>query len=53
MEIDKQKNTHSQENLVVFSAATDSEIIIIQMLHGRGQIRNWTELSSLGQNCHL
>ena len=37
--INKRKNTHSQENLVVFSAATDSEIIIIQILHGKGHIK--------------
>ena len=45
----QRKKTHSQQNLVAFSAATDSEIIIIKILHGKGQIKNWTGLSSLGQ----
>ena len=30
----------SQQNLAVFSAATDSENIIIQILHRKGQIKN-------------
>ena len=45
----KRKNSNLQQNLEVFSAATDSEIIIIQILHGMEQIKNLTELSSLGQ----
>ena len=32
-----------------FSAATDSEHKIIQMLHRKGQNKIWTELSSIGQ----
>ena len=38
-ETKKRKNTNSQENLAVFLAATDSEIIIIQILHRKGQIK--------------
>ena len=48
-EINKLKSAYSQQKLAVFSAATDSEIIIIQILHGKGQLKIWTELSSLGQ----
>ena len=48
-EISKCKNAISQQNLAVFSAATDSEIIIIQIFHGKGQIKTWTELSASGQ----
>ena len=44
-ETKKQKNTNSQQNLAVFLAATDSEIIIIQILHRKGQIKK------NGQNC--
>ena len=33
------KNTNSQQNLVVFSAATDSENNIIQLLQRKGQIK--------------
>ena len=47
--MNKRKNTHFQQNLVVFSAATDAKIIIIQKLHGKRTNKNWTELSSLGQ----
>ena len=43
------KNANSQQNLAVFLAATDSKNIIIQILLGKGQIKIWTELSSLGQ----
>ena len=43
------KNANSQQNLAVFSAVTDSENIIIQILHVKGQIKIWTEMSSLGQ----
>ena len=43
------KTANSQQNPAVFSAATDSENVIIQILHGKGQIKKWTELSSLGQ----
>ena len=39
-EIDKRKHAHSQQNLAVFLAATDSENIIIQILDGKGQIKN-------------
>ena len=45
----KCKNAKSQQNLATFLAATDSEIIIIKILHGKGQIKKWIELSSLGQ----
>ena len=38
-EINKRKNADSQQNLAVFSAATDSENIINQILHGKGQIK--------------
>ena len=48
-EINKRKKANSQQNLAVFSAATDSENIIIQILHGKGQIKIWTEMSLLGQ----
>ena len=41
----QQKNADSQQILAVFSAATDSEIII-QILHGKGHVKFWTELSS-------
>ena len=34
-EINKRKNANSQQNLAVFWAATDSENIIIQILHGK------------------
>ena len=43
------KNANSEQNLADFLAATDSEIIIIQILHRKGQIKIWTEMSSLGQ----
>ena len=39
-EINKRKNANSQQNLAVFSAATDSENVMIQILHGKGQIKN-------------
>ena len=39
-EINKRKNANSQQNFAVLSAATDSEIIIIHILHGKGQIKN-------------
>ena len=38
--IKKRKKANSQQNLAVFSAATDSENIIIQILHEKGQIKN-------------
>ena len=40
---------NSKQNHAVFSAATDSEHKIIQILHRKGQKKMWTELSSLGQ----
>ena len=43
------KKANSQQNLAFFSAETDSGNIIIQILHGKGQIKIWTELSSLEQ----
>ena len=44
------KKTRLLSSLAVFSAATDSENIIIQIQHGKGHIKKiWTELSSLGQ----
>ena len=43
------KKVNSWQNLALFLAATDSENIIIQMLHGKGQTEIWTVLSSLGQ----
>ena len=43
------KNANSQQNIVIFLAATDSEKKIIQILHRKGQKNYWTKLSSLGQ----
>ena len=40
---------NSKQNLGGFSAATDSEHKIIQILNRKGQNKIWTELSSLGQ----
>ena len=40
---------NSKQNLAIFSAATDSEHKIIQILHRKGQNKIWTELTSLGQ----
>ena len=34
------KTANSQQNLAVFPAAIDSENIIIQILHRKGQIKN-------------
>ena len=39
-EINKRKIINSQQNLAVFSAAKDSENIIVQILHRKGQIKN-------------
>ena len=47
--MNKRKNTKSQQNLAVFLAATDSENIIIQILHGNGLIKIWPESPLLGQ----
>ena len=47
--ISKRRNANSQQNLGGFSAAADSENKIIQILHRKGQIKIWTELSSLRQ----
>ena len=44
-----EKNANSQQNRAVFSAAKDSEKKSIQMIHRKGQIKSWTELSSFGQ----
>ena len=41
----KKKNANSQQNIVIFLAATDSEKKIIQILHRKGQ-------KIIGQNCH-
>ena len=43
------KNVNSKQNLTVFSAKTDSEDEIIQILHIKDENKIWTELSSLGQ----
>ena len=49
-EINKRKIANSQQNFAgFFSAATDLEHKIIQILHRKGQNKIWTELSSLGQ----
>ena len=40
----RMKNAYSQQNFAVFSAATDSEIIIIQVLIGKGQIKKLERL---------
>ena len=49
-EINKRKIANSQQNFAgFFSAATDSEHKIIQILQRKGQNKIWTELSSLGQ----
>ena len=37
------------QNFALFSAASDSENIIIQILHGKRETEIWTVLSSLGQ----
>ena len=34
------KNANFQQNFAVFSAATDSENIIIQILHGEGLVKS-------------
>ena len=34
------KNVNLQQNFAFFSTATDSENIIIQAVHGKGQIKN-------------
>ena len=47
-EINKQKSANSQQNLAVISSATDSENISVLILQGKGQIKIWQELSSLG-----
>ena len=39
-EINKRKIINSQQNLAVFSAAKDSENIIVQIQHRKGQIKN-------------
>ena len=43
------KKVNSQQNLAVFLAGTDSENKIISILQRKGQKKNWTKLSSLGQ----
>ena len=47
--INIQRKVNSQQNLAVFLAAINLENIIIYILHGKGQIKTWTELSLLGQ----
>ena len=48
-EINKRKKANSRQNFALFSAASDSENIIIQILHGKRETEIWTVLSSLGQ----
>ena len=43
------ENVNSKQDIAVFSAATDSEHKIIQILHRKYKNKMWTELSSLGQ----
>ena len=43
------KNANSKQNHAGFSAATDSEHKISQILRRKGQSKIWAELSSLGQ----
>ena len=45
----KRKKANSRQNFALFSAASDSENIIIQILHGKRETEIWTVLSSLGQ----
>ena len=53
-EINKCKNAlNSRQNLAVFSAATDSEIIIIQLLHGKGQIKTLDRIVILRTGTYL
>ena len=43
------KKANSRQNFALFSAATDSENINIQILHGKRETEICTVLSSLGQ----
>ena len=48
-EINKLKIVNSQLNFVVFLPGTNSENTIIEILYRKGQKKNWTKFSSLGQ----
>ena len=47
------KNANSQQNHAIFSAATDSENVIIQILHEKGQIKNLDGIVIVRTGTHL
>ena len=49
----KTKDANSQQNLAVFMAATDSESIIIQILHREGQIKKMDKILIVGTGTYL
>ena len=47
------QNAISQQNLAIFLVATDLEIIIIQILLGKGQIKNLDRIVSVRTGTYL